>query len=184
MAYVVPLLTIVVLYLLMLTRLWRGVAPGGRVSADSRRGKKRVTRMVVVVVAIFATCWAPIQVRDDRCFSHRKDFQFYFIFNCRFTRCPQIILVLKSMDSYEINGLTLVLQIVSQVLAYMNSCVNPILYAFLSDNFRKAFRKVVSCGAPPSLPDQRNGRLLAEKSTRTTTATTRVNGNGSSLDIL
>ncbi|KFM56891.1 Allatostatin-A receptor, partial [Stegodyphus mimosarum] len=27
----------------------------------------------------------------------------------------------------------------------MNSCVNPILYAFLSDNFRKAFRKVISC---------------------------------------
>jgi allatostatin receptor len=61
-AYVVPLLTIVVLYLLMLTRLWRGVAPGGRVSADGRRGRKRVTRMVVVVVAIFAICWAPIQV--------------------------------------------------------------------------------------------------------------------------
>jgi hypothetical protein len=33
------------------------------VSAESRRGKKRVTRMVVVVVAIFAICWFPIQVR-------------------------------------------------------------------------------------------------------------------------
>lgn len=154
-AYVVPLLTIVALYLLMLTRLWHGVAPGGRVSADSRRGKKRVTRMVVVVVAIFATCWAPIQ----------------------------IILVLKSVERYDINGWTLVLQIVSQVLAYMNSCVNPILYAFLSDNFRKAFRKVV-CGAQHALPEHRNGRLLPEKSTRTTgtTATTRLNGN--SIDIL
>jgi hypothetical protein len=26
----------------------------------------------------------------------------------------------------------------------MNSCVNPILYAFLSDHFRKAFRKVIN----------------------------------------
>lgn len=93
----------------------------------------------------------------------------------------QIILVLKSVDAYDINAVTLVLQIVSHVLAYMNSCVNPILYAFLSDNFRKAFRKVVFCASPQPLPDQRNGRLLAEKSTRTTGVT---RANGSSLDIL
>lgn len=37
------------------------------------------------------------------------------------------------------------IQIASHVLAYMNSCVNPILYAFLSENFRKAFRKIIYC---------------------------------------
>lgn len=37
------------------------------------------------------------------------------------------------------------LQIAAQVLAYMNSCVNPILYAFLSENFRRAFRRVILC---------------------------------------
>jgi allatostatin receptor len=61
-SYVTPLALICGLYLCMLLRLWRGVAPGGHVSAESRRGKKRVTRMVVVVVAIFAICWFPIQV--------------------------------------------------------------------------------------------------------------------------
>jgi allatostatin receptor len=61
-SYVTPLALICSLYLSMLLRLWRGVAPGGHVSAESRRGKKRVTRMVVVVVAIFAICWFPIQV--------------------------------------------------------------------------------------------------------------------------
>lgn len=64
-AYVVPLCLTAGLYLLMILRLWRGVVPGGRLSAESRRGKKRVTRMVVVVVAIFALCWAPIQVRKQ-----------------------------------------------------------------------------------------------------------------------
>ncbi|KAL1394441.1 hypothetical protein pipiens_011953 [Culex pipiens pipiens] len=33
------------------------------------------------------------------------------------------------------------LQIISHVLAYTSSCINPLLYAFLSENFRKAFRK-------------------------------------------
>jgi allatostatin receptor len=61
-SYVTPLALICGLYVCMLLRLWRGVAPGGHVSAESRRGKKRVTRMVVVVVAIFAICWFPIQV--------------------------------------------------------------------------------------------------------------------------
>ena len=114
-SYLLPLLLICGLYLCMLMRLWRGVAPGGRVSAESRRGKKRVTRMVIIVVVIFAVCWCPIQV----------------------------LLVLKSVELFEPDtSLGVIIQITSHVLAYMNSCVNPVLYAFLSDNFRKAFRKV------------------------------------------
>lgn len=54
----------------------------------------------------------------------------------------QIILLVKAYDAYSINYFTVTAQIVSHVLAYMNSCVNPVLYAFLSENFRVAFRKV------------------------------------------
>jgi hypothetical protein len=36
-------------------------------------------------------------------------------------------------------------KIFANCLAYMNSCVNPILYAFLSDNFRKGFRRLIGC---------------------------------------
>lgn len=116
-SYIIPLGLIFCLYMLMLKRLWFGVAPGGRVSAESVKSKKRVTRMVVVVVVIFACCWCPIQ----------------------------IVLVLKSASAFELNPTNIVIQITSHILAYMNSCVNPILYAFLSDNFRKAFRKVIAC---------------------------------------
>lgn len=57
-SYVVPLTLICGLYICMLLRLWRGV----RTSAESRRGRRRVTRMVIVVVGVFAICWCPIQV--------------------------------------------------------------------------------------------------------------------------
>lgn len=45
----------------MLSRLWRTVV-NGQMSAESHRGRKRVTRLVVVVVFAFASLWCPIQV--------------------------------------------------------------------------------------------------------------------------
>ncbi|KAL4240627.1 Galanin-like G-protein coupled receptor npr-9 [Mactra antiquata] len=116
--YLLPLSLTCVLYGLMLKRLLYGVAPGGSRRAESARSKKRVTKMVVIVVAIFAICWLPIQV----------------------------IFMLQHFGSYPENFTNIAFQMVSNCLAYMNSCVNPILYAFLSDNFRKSFRKVLCCG--------------------------------------
>ncbi|XP_022649205.1 allatostatin-A receptor-like isoform X1 [Varroa destructor] len=116
-SFFAPLVVIFVLYMLMLNRLWLRA----RSSAESVRSRRRVTRLVVVVVLTFAVCWAPIQV----------------------------ILFLKSMQMIDVaSDMTLlVLQVCAQILAYTNSCLNPILYAFLSENFRKAFRKLILCGA-------------------------------------
>ncbi|XP_067639582.1 allatostatin-A receptor-like isoform X2 [Eurosta solidaginis] len=58
-SYVTPLTLIFLLYMCMLARLWKS-APGCNPSAESRKGKRRVTRMVVVVVLAFAICWLPI----------------------------------------------------------------------------------------------------------------------------
>ncbi|XP_076233906.1 allatostatin A receptor 1 [Calliopsis andreniformis] len=117
MSYLLPLMLICFFYICMLVRLWRGP----RVSAESRRGRKRVTRLVLVVVGVFAFCWCPIQV----------------------------ILVTKSLNVYPLTSATIMVQIASHILAYTNSCVNPILYAFLSDSFRKAFRKIIYCKPRP-----------------------------------
>lgn len=38
-----------------------------RIPSSHRRGKKRVTRMVTIVVLAFAICWLPIQVRKCKC---------------------------------------------------------------------------------------------------------------------
>ncbi|CAF1415755.1 unnamed protein product, partial [Adineta ricciae] len=43
------------------------------------------------------------------------------------------------------NKVTISFTIVAQSLVYISACVNPILYAFLSDPFRKAFRQLLTC---------------------------------------
>jgi allatostatin receptor len=142
LSYVAPLCVALVLYICMLHRLWTG----NRQACSSRRRRKKVTRMVtrfssspkplscgstrsdastllsfiqvVVVLLIFAVSWAPIQ----------------------------LMLVCRSLQMCNIRSThAIMLQIAAQVLAYMNSCVNPILYAFLSENFRRAFRRVILC---------------------------------------
>ena len=103
----------------MLHRLWKQ-APGGRASAESINNKKRVVKMVLIVVILFALSWLPIQV----------------------------ILLLRSMHFYVNNTFTVTFQIISHILAYSNSCINPILYAFLSEPFRKGFWSVITCMRP------------------------------------
>ncbi|KAL8588372.1 hypothetical protein ACOMHN_024749 [Nucella lapillus] len=121
--FVVPLGIVCCLYGLMLKRLLYGVVPGGNQSQESIRAKKRVTRMVIIVVIIFAVCWLPIQ----------------------------IILVMIYFNAYPEDKIAYIgLRVASNCLAYMNSCVNPFLYAFLSDNFRRSFRKLLCCGTAPS----------------------------------
>lgn len=75
-SYIVPLALISILYMGMLARLWKAV-PGSKVSAESRRGKKRVTRLVVVVVLGFSICWLPIQVRLDNVSLIKNTTQFF-----------------------------------------------------------------------------------------------------------
>ena len=59
----------------------------------------------------------------------------------------QVILLLKSFSTFEVTVTNISLQISSHVLAYSNSCVNPILYALLSPPFLTGFRQAASASA-------------------------------------
>jgi hypothetical protein len=87
---------------------------------ETMRARRRVTRMVVVVVVVFAACWLPLHVASL--------IQSYVEF-----RSP----VSESL-------VFAAFKIGSNCLAYLNSCLNPILYAFLSDNFRNGINQ--ACG--------------------------------------
>jgi allatostatin receptor len=120
--YVLPLGAVCLMYGLMLKRL-HGAPPGGTSkSQESMRAKRRVTKMVVIIVAIFALCWLPMQ----------------------------IMLFVESVWTYHKTVTSLSFLFFSNCLAYMNSCVNPFLYAFLSENFRRSFKKILCCQSPVS----------------------------------
>ncbi|XP_010768703.1 somatostatin receptor type 3-like [Notothenia coriiceps] len=85
-------------------------------SSRRRKSERKVTRMVVVVVAVFVLCWLP----------------FYAL------NIINLLVVLPG----DLRGL----YVFVVVLSYANSCANPILYGFLSDNFKRGFRKAL-CGA-------------------------------------
>lgn len=108
-----PLLVICLCYLLIVVKV---KAAGMRVgSSRRRRSERKVTRMVVVVVLVFVGCWLPFFIVN--------------IVNLAFT-LPE-----------EPTSAGLYFFVV--VLSYANSCANPLLYGFLSDNFRQSFRKAL-----------------------------------------
>ncbi|XP_062124596.1 allatostatin-A receptor isoform X1 [Drosophila sulfurigaster albostrigata] len=116
-SYLLPLMIISGLYVRMIMRLWRQ-GSGVRMSKESQRGRKRVTRLVVVVVIAFASLWLPVQ----------------------------LYMLLRALEVYTSTTMfTVILQVIAHTMAYTSSCINPLLYAFLSDNFRKAFYKAINC---------------------------------------
>lgn len=106
-----PLLVICLCYLLIVFKV---KSSGLRVgSTRRRRSERKVTRMVVIIVAVFVFCWLPFYILN--------------IVNLSF------ILPEEPVGVYFF----------VVVLSYANSCANPILYGFLSDNFRQSFQKVL-----------------------------------------
>ena len=83
-----------------------------------KENKVRVTRMIIIVIVIFAVCWLPLQ----------------------------LLLLLKAFGIYSTGNKFITLMVFAQCLAYCNSCMNPILYAFFSTNYRAAFWEIISCG--------------------------------------
>ncbi|XP_043945734.1 somatostatin receptor type 5-like isoform X2 [Protopterus annectens] len=108
-----PLLVICLCYLLIVIKV---KSSGLRVGSTKRRkSEKKVTRMVVIIVVVFVFCWLPFYVSN----------------------VVNLIVIIPEEPPFQ--GLFFFVV----ALSYANSCANPILYGFLSNNFKQSFRKVL-----------------------------------------
>uniref|UniRef100_H3CWA7 Opioid receptor delta 1 n=1 Tax=Tetraodon nigroviridis TaxID=99883 RepID=H3CWA7_TETNG len=109
-AFVVPVLVITICYGLMILRLKSVRLLSGK---EKDRNLRRITRMVLVVVAAFIVCWTPIH----------------------------IFIIVRTVVSIDHKNLLVVASWhLCIALGYMNSSLNPVLYAFLDENFKRCFR--------------------------------------------
>lgn len=120
-AFVVPILIITVCYGLMLLRLRSVRLLSG--SKEKDRSLRRITRMVLVVVGAFVVCWAPIHI---------------------------FVIVWTLVDINRRDPLVVAALHLCIALGYANSSLNPLLYAFLDENFKRCFRQLCRwpCGRP------------------------------------
>jgi hypothetical protein len=58
----------------------------------------------------------------------------------------QMALIFMPQESSH-SGTVLIIFLLAGCLSYSNSTMNPILYAFLSENFKKSFKKACHCSS-------------------------------------
>nr|XP_006811895.1 PREDICTED: G-protein coupled receptor 54-like [Saccoglossus kowalevskii] len=116
--YALPICIITICYSKMLRQLWNQVTPGEESAhhTQSIKQKKKITKMVFMVTLLFFICWMPIHI--------------------------QTIWTRVDTESYHATENVYYYHLFANCLSYANSCLNPFIYAFMGENFRKCFRKV------------------------------------------
>uniref|UniRef100_A0AAG5DP74 G-protein coupled receptors family 1 profile domain-containing protein n=1 Tax=Anopheles atroparvus TaxID=41427 RepID=A0AAG5DP74_ANOAO len=158
LGFVVPLCFIMTFYCLVIRKL-RNVGPKttGK-SRGKRRSHRKVTKLVLTVITVYILCWLP-----------------YWI--------SQVALITSDFETCS-TRLDLILFLLVGCLGYINSAINPILYAYLSENFKKSFLKACTCAARAEVNAQlklENSVMPKRSRTRTNSDTTQLTTQGSKV---
>lgn len=115
--YSIPLLGIGIAYSFIGRNLWRRKIPGQQTLSNRRvaqRSKRKVVRMLIIVVVVFALCWIP---------AHVMHFLSYF----------------QKDTYYSLHPLVLFL---SFWLCHANSTISPWLFLLMHQNFRQGIQRL------------------------------------------
>ncbi|RWS24131.1 Somatostatin receptor type 1-like protein [Leptotrombidium deliense] len=152
LGFFIPFILILLFYFLVICKL-RKVGPKSR-SKEKKKSHRKVTILVLTVITVYVMCWLPYWIG-----------QLYVVF----IKSPPKSNTTENPDSSEKLGMIFLL--LAGCLSYANSAINPILYAFLSENFKKSFAKAFTCAAGKDV----NAQLHVENSVfpRTTRGSTK-----------
>ena len=119
--FLLPLAVISVLYTLVARKLWLHEVPVDHNQQEPEIPKKKVIRMLIIIVVVFAVCWLPVHVYqlDDGVsivvsgYTRGTDWVPYIIYVCYF-------------------------------FGHANSAINPWLYIGLNGKMKAAFNTIGS----------------------------------------
>ncbi|KAH8252008.1 hypothetical protein KR038_002278 [Drosophila bunnanda] len=132
LGFATPLTFILVFYCLVIRKL-HTVGPKHK-SKEKKRSHRKVTKLVLTVITVYIMCWLPHWISQ--------------------------VALISSAPQRCASRLELAVFLACGCLSYSNSAMNPILYAFLSDNFKKSFMKACTCAARKDV----NAQLQLENS--------------------
>ncbi|KFQ06464.1 Galanin receptor type 1, partial [Haliaeetus albicilla] len=117
--YLLPLVLIICCYAKVATGrvLYHLHMKVKNICKKSERSKEKTAQTMLLVIATFLLSWLP----------------------------HHIIMMWAKFGQFPLNNISFTFCIISHCLAYGKSCINPIIYAFLLENFRKACRQVFTC---------------------------------------
>ncbi|XP_035378128.1 delta-type opioid receptor isoform X1 [Electrophorus electricus] len=112
-SFLIPVVIISVCYGLMVRRLHSVRHLSG--SREKDRNLRRISQMVLAVVAAFVLCWMPVQV----------------------------LALLQALGKTDLGSSPTAIAAMHFCIAlgYANSSLNPLLYAFLDENFKRCFNE-------------------------------------------
>ncbi|XP_019637971.1 PREDICTED: G-protein coupled receptor 54-like [Branchiostoma belcheri] len=117
LCFVIPLAVCTFTSAHVFHRLWKKTTIQPLVTTNQHRAlmrKRKVCRMVVAVVVIFTICWAPNHIIN-----------------------LWVLLDNNFPETWVMFGV----KVAALCLSYANSSINPLIYAFMGENFRKRFKK-------------------------------------------
>ena len=118
--YALPLAVIAFLYTVIMLKLWRRRAPGQELTLNQENKDKtnrKVLKMLVTVVIVFALSWLPLYVR--------------------------MFVMFAESDRY-VCGLPYEMDFLTLYLGHANSAINPYIYVIFNENYRRGFKSVLS----------------------------------------